>query len=237
MKIRHPALIKATAFAGAWAIRFWMSTLHYRCRSLGVNLVPTQKGFSGRYIYAFWHENFLLPAYHYGRHDVRVLVSQHADGRMIGEVCRHLRMRLVHGSTTRGGVEAMRRMLRLSRTAHLVITPDGPRGPRRVVQMGAIYLAAKTELPIVPVGIGYERPWRLKSWDRFAIPRPWSRSTLIFGNPIHVPSNQGRDRLLEFRYAVEQALNEVSESAEDWANAGHKSFAFKELHEGLREAS
>ena len=66
-------------------------------------------------------------------------------------------------------------MLRLSRQAHLVITPDGPRGPRRQVQAGMVYLAARTGVPIVPVGIGYDRPWRTKSWDRFAVPRPGVR--------------------------------------------------------------
>src|SRR4051812_24165499 len=91
MKLRHPVLIKSAGLAASWAIRFWIGTLRYRYRSLGPNVWPHQRGLEGRYIYAFWHENILLPAYHYGRPDIRVLISQHADGQLIAEVCRHAR--------------------------------------------------------------------------------------------------------------------------------------------------
>src|SRR5437764_5478012 len=125
MKIRSPWLIKLAGFAAGWAVRLWVGTLRYRYRPLGPDLDPTRPGFRGRYIYVFWHENILLPAYQYGRRDIRVLISQHADGRLIAEAARHLGFRVVAGSTTRGGVEAVRRMLRLSRTSHLALTPDG----------------------------------------------------------------------------------------------------------------
>ena len=69
-------------------------------RLIPIDLIdPHQRGMEGRYIYAFWHENMLLPAYHYGRPDIRVLISQHADGQLIAEICRHLRFSLVRGST------------------------------------------------------------------------------------------------------------------------------------------
>jgi lysophospholipid acyltransferase (LPLAT)-like uncharacterized protein len=219
MKIRHPVLIKTIGLTGSWAIRLWIGTLRYRYRPLGPNLDPHRRDLAGRYIYAFWHENMLLPAYQYGRPDIRVLISQHADGELIAETCRHLRFRLVRGSTTRGGVEAVRTMLRLSRNSHLAITPDGPRGPRRRVQMGLIYLAARTELPIVPTGIGFRRPWRLKSWDRFAVPRPWSPGTCVTGEPIRIPPDADKDQLEGYRLEVEQALAHVTDLAEQWANA------------------
>jgi lysophospholipid acyltransferase (LPLAT)-like uncharacterized protein len=219
MKIRHPVLIKGLGLAGSCAIRLWMGTLRYQYRPLGANMDPHRPELNGRYIYAFWHENLLLPAYHYGRPDIRVLISQHADGQLIAEVCRHLRFRLVRGSTTRGGVEAVRQMLRASRVSHLAITPDGPRGPRRQVQMGLLYLAARTELPIVPTGIGFQRPWRLGSWDRFAVPRPWSLSTCVTTDPIHVPADADKDRLEHYRQQVEQALWHVTELAEQLAVA------------------
>lgn len=219
MKLRHPVLIKTVGLTASWAIRLWMGTVRYRYRPLGPNMDPHQRDLPGRYIYAFWHENMLLPAYHYGRPDIRVLISQHADGQLIAEVCRHLRFRLVRGSTTRGGVEAARHMLRLSRGSHLAITPDGPRGPRRRVQMGLIYLAARTELPIVPIGIGFQRPWRLGSWDRFAVPRPWSLGLCVTADPIHIPPAADKNELEDYRQRVEQALQHVTELAERGANA------------------
>jgi len=113
MKIRHPALIKALGFGLAWLVRLWIATLRYRYRPCGPNMDPNQPGFKGRFIYAFWHENILVPAYQYGRRDIHVLISRHADGQLIAEVVRHLGFRVVSGSTTRGGVEALRQMIDL----------------------------------------------------------------------------------------------------------------------------
>src|SRR5262249_7079734 len=138
MKIRHPWLIKAAGFAAAWAVRLWVGSLSYRYRPLGPNVDPDRPGCRGRYIYAFWHENILVPAYHYRRRDIWVLISRHADGQLIAEAARHLRFRVVAGSTTRGGAEALRRMVRLGGRGHLALTPDGPRGPRRRVQPGVV---------------------------------------------------------------------------------------------------
>jgi lysophospholipid acyltransferase (LPLAT)-like uncharacterized protein len=221
LKIRHPALIKALGFAIAWLIRLWIGTVRYRYRPLGPNLDPNSKGFSGRYIYAFWHENILMPAYHYGRRDIHVLISSHADGRLIAEVVRHLRFRVVAGSSTRGGVEAIRRMVRLCKLAHVAITPDGPRGPRRRVQPGAIYLAAKTGLPIVPFGIAFASAWRARSWDRFALPRPWSDAACVTAQPIRVPENLDKDGIESYRRLVEEQLNAVTAAAERVIAARH----------------
>jgi lysophospholipid acyltransferase (LPLAT)-like uncharacterized protein len=220
MKIRHPVMIQALGFVIAWLVRLWISTVRFHYRPLGPDLDPHRRQFSGRYVYAFWHENMMLPAYFYARPDIWVLISQHADGQLIAEVCRHLGFRTVRGSTTRGGVEAVRQMLRLARKAHLAITPDGPRGPRRQVQPGLVYLAARTGMAIVPVGIGFHRPWRLRSWDRFALPRPWSFGACVTDEPIVVPSTASRATLAEYSERVEAALRRVTAAAEEWAQTG-----------------
>ncbi len=219
MKIRHPALVTAAGFGAAWLVRLWLRTLRYQYRPLGPDVRPDRVG-SRRYIYAIWHENMLLLAQRYARPDVRVLISRHADGQIIAEVCRRLGFGLVRGSTTRNGVEAVRQMLRLGGEAHLGITPDGPRGPRRRAQPGVVYLAARTGLPVVPVGVGYRRPWRARSWDRFALPRPWSAATCVTGEPIPVPPDADRDRLETYRRRGEEALRDASERAERWAETG-----------------
>jgi lysophospholipid acyltransferase (LPLAT)-like uncharacterized protein len=214
MKIRNPLLIKLLGFVVAWLVRLWIASVRYRYRPLGPNFDPNQPGFHGRYLYAFWHENLLIPAYHYGRPNIWVLVSQHADGEVIAEACRHLRFRLVRGSTTRGGIEAVRQMVRRGRTAHLAITPDGPRGPRRRVQPGLIYLAARTGLPIVPFGIAFSGAWRMRSWDRFALPHPFSEAVCVTTEPIRVPDGADKDGLEGYRLLVEQALERATAEAE-----------------------
>ncbi|NLA09484.1 MAG: DUF374 domain-containing protein, partial [Microbacteriaceae bacterium] len=96
--------------------------------------------------------------------------------------------RVVRGSTRRGGASALRQLLDQGELTHLAITPDGPRGPRRTLAQGAVYLASKLQMPLVALGMGFDRPWRVKSWDRFAIPRPGSRARAILSPEIHVPA-------------------------------------------------
>ena len=172
MKIRNPTLLRAVSWLGARLIQGWVGSVRYAHRSIGPNLVPTRRGLKGRYIYSFWHENILLPAFHYARPDVHVLISTHSDGQLITDIIHRLGLKTVRGSSTRGGSDALRQLLRVSRESHIVITPDGPRGPRRVLQSGIIYLAAKTALPIIPVGYGYSAVRRARSWDRRAA-RSW----------------------------------------------------------------
>src|SRR5579871_365634 len=220
MKIRHPLLIKVLGFAVAWIVRLCIGSLRYRFHAIGQSGLPSQPHLRGQYVYAFWHENMLLPAYHCRWPNIFVLISQHADGQFVAEVCHHLGIRLVRGSTTRGGTEALRQMMRLSLENHLVITPDGPRGPRRCVQPGIIYLAAKTGLPIIAMGVGHQSAWRLRSWDRFVLPKPWGRATLVTAAPIPIPPRLDSELLEQYRRLVEATLHEVNEAAQQWAEVG-----------------
>lgn len=222
MKIRHPALIKAVGWLGAQFVRAWVGTLRFHYRPLGPDVAPARlPDVPERYLGIFWHENILLPAYCFGRAEIRVLISQHADGQMIAEVARRLGFGLVRGSTTRGGAEAVREMIRAAgANFHVAVTPDGPRGPRRRLQPGVVYLAARTGLPIVVIGVGYDRPWRMKSWDRFAVPRPFTRAACVTGAPIRVPAEADRAELERHQRVVEEALEHATALAERWAESG-----------------
>jgi lysophospholipid acyltransferase (LPLAT)-like uncharacterized protein len=222
MKIRHPLLIKAAGFAAAHVIRWWIGTLRLRYHPLGPSVDPRTPGFRDRYIYAFWHENMLFFAERFARNDAWVLISQHADGQLIAEACRHLRVRTIRGSTKRGGAEALREMVRVGHRGHLVITPDGPRGPRRHVQQGLVFLAAQTGLPIAPIGIGFERAWRARSWDRLALPCPWSLVTVVTDQPIRVPPDVSKSQIEAYRLRVEENLMRVTDLAERWAETGRQ---------------
>jgi lysophospholipid acyltransferase (LPLAT)-like uncharacterized protein len=217
MHIRNPLAIKAFGFTAACVFRSWMSTIRYRYRSLGPNVDPRQPGLEGRYIYAIWHENILLPLYQFSRASVWVIISRHQDGELLSEVGRYLGLKAVRGSTNRGGVEAIRQMLRHAQQTHLAITPDGPRGPRRQIQPGVVYLAARTGSALVPTAFGYRRPWRLGSWDRFAIPKPGTLGTCVTGAPIVIPEDANRCQLESYRRLLEENMNEVTQLAESWA--------------------
>lgn len=233
MRIRHPWVIKTIGMSAAFVVRLWMRTLCYRYFSVGPSVDPHEPNLPCRYIYSLWHEAMLFPLHLYSCPQVTVLASQHADGQLLTEVCRHLRVRFAQGSTTRGGIEGVRKMLRRGRDTHLAITPDGPRGPRRRVQPGVIYLASRTGLPIIPLGFGFGKLKRLKSWDRFALPCPWTIGACVSGAPIHVPADADKSTLEGYRDMLERAMHWATSSAEAWARAGIRPRAAEFLPNGM----
>jgi lysophospholipid acyltransferase (LPLAT)-like uncharacterized protein len=220
MKLRQPWLIKTAGFVAAHVGRLWIGSLNFHYRALGPDVRPQAVSPGERFIYAFWHETGALPAFQFATTRCHVVVSDHADGQMVAEVCRNLRIPVLRGSATRGGIKMVREILRNPRLIHMAITPDGPRGPRRHLKEGIVYLAARTGIPLVPCGVGYDRPWRLRSWDRFGVPRPWSRVTCVSGVPIAVPRDAGKDQLEEHRGRVQQSFDWDSALAEQWAETG-----------------
>jgi lysophospholipid acyltransferase (LPLAT)-like uncharacterized protein len=214
MKIRHPAIIKWIGFLGAVVIRLLISTLSFRQRALGVNVIPNVGRIDGRYIYVFWHENILVPCYAYRHLNIQVLISEHADGEMIAQVCKHVGYGTIRGSKTRGGMKALRQLIRASSDWHIAIMPDGPRGPRRHVELGLIYLASKAGLPLILCGVGHDRPWRLNTWDRFCIPRPFTKAVILASAPVAIPEDADKADLEAWRLKVETILNELTERAE-----------------------
>lgn len=217
MKLRHPLLISLAARIVARFIRIWVGLCKYQYVPLGPPLELTKPGFLGRYIFAFWHENLLIPAYHYSRPNVYILISKHADGELIAQVSKRLTMQIIRGSTTRGGIEALRGVMSIADGGHLAITPDGPRGPRRQVQPGMIFMASRTGMPIVCWGVGFDRPWRAKSWDRFCIPKPFRRAVSVSSHPIVVPRDADRETLERFRLIVQEQMDHCAEQAEQIA--------------------
>jgi lysophospholipid acyltransferase (LPLAT)-like uncharacterized protein len=222
MKLRHPLLIKIVGLMVAVIVRLWIGTLRLRTRSLGGEVFPGRPGFCGQYLYAFWHEDMLVPAHWFSNYDFAVLISKHADGELIARACRHLGIGVVRGSTKgRDGVAAVRELVRVAaRGPHLVLTPDGPRGPRRVVQPGLIYVAARTGLPVVAAGFAYSRCRRMRSWDRFVLPAPFASAWIVCAEPIHVPADLGRNGLEEYRRRVQEAMDRACAAAERLAAGG-----------------
>jgi lysophospholipid acyltransferase (LPLAT)-like uncharacterized protein len=220
MKIRHPALIQGVGVAGAWMVRRLVSTVRFHFRYADPTLDPAVARRTGRrYIYAFFHEVMLFPAYYWNWPEMHILISDHADGEMITQVVRRLGFSVVRGSTTRGGARALRGMLRAVEAGHLCFTPDGPRGPRRHVHQGLIYAASRLGLPIVGAGMAFARPWRARSWDRFAVPRPFSTAACVTPEAVVVPPDADRDTLEHYRQEVERRMQSATDEAEAWVAA------------------
>src|SRR5262249_13416454 len=169
-----------------------------------------------RAVYAFWHEALvLLPilAHRLGP-AIRptVMLSWHRDAEVAAQAVRRLGVRVVRGSSTRGGMGGLRGLLSANdRGDDLVIVPDGPRGPRRHAHRGVVQVAGGTGLPVVAIGAAARPVRRLHSWDRLQLPYPFARVVLVMSEPVTVD----RDDLEQARVRTESMLNRVQEPAEE----------------------
>ncbi len=170
----------------------------------------------GPVIACLWHGRMLLtmPIKPPDR-PVHILISSHRDGLLISGGMKRLGMETVAGSSRRGGVSALRQMTRiLGDSGIVVITPDGPRGPRMRAKAGAVKTAQLSRAPIVPLGAATSRGRALGSWDCFWLPYPFGRGVILLGDPILVPREASAADLEQARGAVESAMNRLTADAE-----------------------
>jgi lysophospholipid acyltransferase (LPLAT)-like uncharacterized protein len=169
----------------------------------------------GHIILAFWHAQQLMIPVGYRGAGAHVLISQHGDGEIIARIIGRFGHQAVRGSSTRGGAGALRALIKLGRSGKdLVVTPDGPRGPRQVAKLGIVQLAKATGLPIVPLAFACSSRQLFSSWDHFMVPYPFSRGLFLYGKPMFV-SREGDGPTLEAsRLVLERELNRLTKEAE-----------------------
>jgi lysophospholipid acyltransferase (LPLAT)-like uncharacterized protein len=164
-------------------------------------------------IYAIWHNRILLLPSLMGRdarHRIAALISASRDGNYGAALFRHVGLKPVRGSSSQGGMRALRILLReLDDGNATAVTLDGPRGPRYEVQPGVVLLARKSGVPIVPVSLNAPCRWQLRSWDQTQIPKPFSRVELRVGDPVHFPADEKVD-LAAAKRRLRQAMLEVT---------------------------
>lgn len=170
-------------------------------------------------IYCIWHNRLALSMASYHGYikkysqgaGLAAMASASRDGGMLIAVLQHSGVQPVRGSTSRRGPQALRELTTWARRNYdLAITPDGPRGPRYVVQEGVIALAQLTGFPIVPVTFNLGWKISVKSWDRFQIPLPFSRCEMIFEKPLRIPRDTSETARETFRAQLEETLNAIS---------------------------
>jgi lysophospholipid acyltransferase (LPLAT)-like uncharacterized protein len=136
-------------------------------------------------VFALWHGDMLPLLYQHRGEGVSVLISEHRDGEMIARVAKSLGFRTVRGSTTRGASRALVGLARELMDGHdVAVTPDGPRGPARSFAPGALIAAQRARAPVIAVGLAVKHAWRLESWDRFVIPKPFSSVRIAYSDPV-----------------------------------------------------
>ncbi len=165
-----------------------MSTLRYEGVYFDASVDPTRMSFRGPAIYLFWHEYISFPFFLRGHCNVAMLLSQHRDAEALARAARQMGFETVRGSSTRGGVSALRELFKRSQSQSLTLTPDGPKGPRRKLAPGCVFLSSRLQIPLVPMGLAYDRPRRIKrAWDQHAVPRLGSRACFLMDHAYKFP--------------------------------------------------
>ena len=202
-------------------MRSWMGTLKYQVHREEPAVDPVVDGFEGPNIYLFWHEYIPIPFYLRGRCNITMLLSRHRDAEWLSHAARYMGFGTVRGSSSRGGVASLKKLMQVGKEMNLTMTPDGPRGPRRVLAPGCIYLASRLKIPLVCLGFGYDSCWRMENaWDRFAIPKPFTQARMMIGRRIHIPEGLDRDGIEHYREFVQDVLEQKTVCAEHWAKTG-----------------
>lgn len=166
-----------------------------------------------------WHNRILILPLCYewlcrSRRPLTVLTSASRDGALLARIVAAFGIGAVRGSSSRGGMAAVRELRKLLKAGRdVVITPDGPRGPAYQINPGLLFLAAKTGIPLMPIRVEYESFWEMRSWDKFRIPKPFSRVRVWMLPPVHIPD--GEPAVIEASKArLEELLGKEPHAAE-----------------------
>jgi lysophospholipid acyltransferase (LPLAT)-like uncharacterized protein len=167
---------------------------------------------------AFWHGRILPATYYFRRRGIVVITSENFDGEWIAGIIERFGYGTARGSTSRGGHRALRQLARgLASGKPAGFTLDGPRGPARAAQPGAIWLAKATGNPVLPFHLEADRYWTLKSWDSTQIPKPFATVALTVGEPFEVPKDADDERIEAARRELEERLRALEARARTMA--------------------
>lgn len=198
---------------GYQLIQLWVRTLRFELEDRG-NVVHQAR--QHPFIFAVWHNRLLLLPSVFRRflssRPAAALISASHDGDLLAATVERFGYGTIRGSTSRKGASALLRLAEVfAEGTHLVITPDGPRGPVYHLGQGIIFLAQKCNAAIVPANMEYSKCWRFNSWDRFILPRPFSKVRVILGLPVQIPATPSPEEFENERLRLEEAVMSLVE--------------------------
>jgi lysophospholipid acyltransferase (LPLAT)-like uncharacterized protein len=207
--------LKITGWRARWLIalgfrllQIWARTLYYEIDDrVGV----VGKAVNENYIGALWHNRLLIFPFvlrrFFPNRGGAALISASRDGDLLADAIKRFDFAVVRGSSSRLGASAILQLTDvLASGRDVVITPDGPRGPAYELGPGIIFLAQKSGAAVLPVNMEYSSCWRLKSWDRFILPRPFSKVRIVIGQAYHVRSTSTPDEFERERLRLQDAM-------------------------------
>jgi lysophospholipid acyltransferase (LPLAT)-like uncharacterized protein len=205
--------IQAAAIAGVGTLVIDALGATYSWREQGAEHLERVIRAGRQPIFAFWHGRILSATLYFRDRGIIVITSENFDGEWIARIIRRFGYGTARGSTSRGGVRALVQLRRDMANGHpAAFTVDGPRGPARAAQPGAVWLAGATGNPILPFHIEAESFWTAKSWDRHQIPKPGSAVAIAIGAPIEVEGVED-DVVETARRRLERELSRLEQQA------------------------
>ncbi|WP_085783919.1 lysophospholipid acyltransferase family protein [Candidatus Nucleicultrix amoebiphila] len=167
-------------------------------------------------IVCFWHNRLMMTCFAWeSEKPFHMLISAHPDGQLIAGTVAHYGIRTIAGSSSKGGAQALRSILKVLKNGHAIgITPDGPRGPRFKVAEGLLTIARLSGAKIIPVTFAVSRRKLLSSWDRLVLPFPFGKGVLMYGSPFTLPSHLNKNEMEEVRVNFERELTQLVHKAD-----------------------
>jgi len=196
MKIRSRSLNLVVSYVATFCLRVLFLTVRVRHFKVVEDGTPyaRPKG-PHRYTFSMWHDQIVLAVFSLRTWNLAGLISRHRDGGYLADSVQIVGIQPVRGSTSRGGAEAVSEILSRP-NLHLAMTPDGPRGPRRKMKEGIVYISSRSGRPIVPTALICNRYWTVPGdWSDMVIPKPFSQVILISGTPMVLPLDLPRENM------------------------------------------
>lgn len=166
-------------------------------------------------ILALWHGRILPATLYFQRRGIVAMTSQNFDGEWIARIHKKFGFAQARGSTSKGGPTALRQLVRDVKSSGVAFTLDGPRGPARVAQPGAVWLSKATGNPLMPFHVEAKSSWTLNSWDQTQIPKPFTTVAMAIEKPLYVPRDADEAALEEWRLRLEQSLDQCRLKCEE----------------------
>ena len=213
-----------------WGLPRFLRVVHsvlmctLRISTSGVRQADALLGQEMGVVFITWHDLTLMPLHLFRHKNIGVIMSTSHSGRIQAALWRLYGWPTTWGSTNkREGIKALREVLRLLRAGQsFAFTPDGPKGPRHQAHPGAIYLASNAPTVLMPLTVAASAYWRLPTWDRYLIPKPFAHVHVHIGDPVTVPTDIPRDEMEQWQQSVTTIINEAAAEASRQLYLNHK---------------